>query len=231
MSGLACHTAHADDPAPLPPVEVTANVLGGTATIPIYMLPTVNSIIHPPINVTAANIDSMTIDMTKEQVCKMLRDHKPSNCSTSIYPPAPGIKSSSGAIWGGNGCGAGSTDPFTTALTSALFGKLNSNYSGNLNAPIKGRPDIDFTATCDSHDGWYTSSMTKQRADNLFARALTTQCGNVGDSAGQGACNTVSSEYQYAVDEKGANSYAEDQAQYQCAAWGDSMKKDGCGSD
>ena len=227
VSCLACHSSHADES--LPPVEVTADYIGGTATLPVSLMGAFH-LGQPPNHQEAGHFDDFTLDMTKDQVCQILHDNKPANCSTSVYPPAPGIKSSSGSSWAGNGCGAGSTDPLTTLLTSYLFSKLNSNYSGNLNAPINGRPDIDFTDTCNRHDGWYTSSLTKQRADNLFARVLTTQCGNVGDSAGQGACNTASAQYQLAVDAKGDKSYAEDQTQYKCAAWADSMKKDGCGN-
>lgn len=224
---LACYSAHADES--LPPVEVTADCIGGTAVLPVSLMGAFH-LGQPPNHQEEGHFDDFTLDLTKDQVCQILHDNKPPNCSTSVYPPAPGIKSSSGANWSGNGCGAGSTDPLTTMLTSYLLRVFNSNYSGNLNAPIIGRPDIDFTDTCNRHDGWYTSSLTKARADHRFAAALTTQCGGVGDSAGQGACNTASSEYQLAVDKKGQSSYEEDQAQYKCAAWADSMKKDGCGN-
>jgi hypothetical protein len=96
-----------------------------------------------------------------------------------------------------------------------------------LNAPIRGRDDIDFTAACNLHDGWYTSPLRKSRADNMFGQKLLDICSGV-NSAGQGACNTAAAEYQYAVDKFGDKSYAEDQAKYKCAAWGDSMKKNGC---
>ena len=228
---FTCHSAIAQQCNPnCPPVEVNASVLGGgSVTIPASLMPAFH-LGQPPNSPFAAQLDSLSIDMTKDQVCKILNDNKPANCSATAYPPAPQVKSASGAAWSGNGCGAGSTDPFNTWLSSYLYGKLNDNYSKNLNAPIKGRPDIDFTEACNLHDGWYTSRLTKARADWLFAQKLNSVCGGVSDSAGLADCNAAESQYQLAVDKYGDAAYAEDQAQYQCAAWGDSMKKDGCGS-
>lgn len=212
----------------LPPVEVTAHAIGGDVTLPLYVLPRVSA--YSPTHMSMTSAEGQSIDLTKAQVCKMLKDSKPKNCSTSIYPPAPNVKSSSGADWAGNGCGAGSTDPLTNALISALYGLFSADYSGNLNAPIKGRPDIDFTHTCNKHDGCYTSMTPKVRCDNQFNHDLSEQCGGVADSAGMGSCNAAELKYGIAVHDDGQSSYDEDQAQYQCASWGDSMKKDGCGS-
>lgn len=223
---MIAHNAFAQET--LPPVEVTAHAIGGDVTLPLYVLPRVSA--YSPTHMSMTSAEGQSIDLTKAQVCKMLKDSKPKNCSTSIYPPAPNVKSSSGADWAGNGCGAGSTDPLTNALISAFYGLLSADYSGNLNAPIKSRPDIDFTATCNKHDGCYTSSRPKASCDFQFGRDLNAQCGKVGDTAGMADCSTAIGKYEHAVDDDGEESYEEDQQQYQCASWGDSMKKDGCGS-
>ena len=83
-------TAHADEQ--LPPVEVTANIIGGTATVPVFMVPVVH-LGQTPNQTSAAQYDSLTLDMTKDQVCEMLRDNKPAKCSADSYPPALGINS------------------------------------------------------------------------------------------------------------------------------------------
>lgn len=222
VSSLACHAARANEQ--LPPVEVTADIIGGTATIPVSLMNAFH-LGQPPSTPDAAQIDSLSIDMTREQVCQVLRDNKPDNCTTRNYPAAPRIRSASGAAWAGNGCGAG---PWTTALgTGYLTVLLPGVFSGDLNRPVQGNPSIDFTAFCNGHDRGYTSFASKQTVDQRFADALHSFCQG---STDQQLCNGFASTYVKAVQKYGVSAYAEDQAQLKCAAWGDSMKKNQCGA-
>lgn len=228
VSCLSCHAAHADPMPPgdpQPPVEVTANYIGGTATIPFFMM----SAFHIS-QQEAAHIDDITLDMTKDQVCQTLRDNKPSGCTTQNYPPAPGIQGASrdgtsGAVWAGNGCGA---DPWSSAEGDiALSILLPGIYSGDLNRPLKGNPSIDFTVICNDHDRGYTSRFSKTFVDNRFSRALDSFCSG---STNQQLCNGFAATYVDAVKKYGPAAYAADQAQLKCAVWGDSMKKNQCGA-
>ncbi|MEO8809143.1 MAG: hypothetical protein ABI386_02705 [Rhodanobacter sp.] len=163
-------------------------------------------------------------DLNRSQVCEVLRQHPPQNCTISNYPAAPGIPSASGAEWAGNGCGTG---PFTSAFVSAALELANLNtYSGDLNKPVKGNPSIDFTSICSEHDEHYTSGVTKAFADRGFQTRLNALC--VGASSGGAACSTFANIYVNSVKNLGASAYEADQAQLRCAAWGDSMKKSGC---
>lgn len=163
-------------------------------------------------------------DLSRAQICSMLKKHQPLNCTTSNYPASPGIPSSFGAVWAGNGCGAG---PLTSAFLSALARYIvPGSYSGDLNKPVKDAPGIDFTAICSAHDAAYTSRSTKAIADMAFERNLGNLCQATGSY--RATCTSFQNAYVYAVGTLGQSAYDADQQQLTCSAWGDSMKKSGC---
>lgn len=163
-------------------------------------------------------------DMSRSQVCAVLKQHPPQNCTTSNYPASPGIPSARGAEWAGNGCGTG---PFATAFLSAILARLDpQTYSNDLNKPVKNNPSIDFTGICNEHDSNYTSAGTKAFADHRFERQLEAMC-NAGPGD-VGSCMSFKSTYVWTVETVGKSAYDADQAQLACSAWGDSMKKSGC---
>lgn len=218
LVGVGVGTAHAQPT--LPAVEVTASTSdGGSVSIPFFAKAT--GPLSPYIKV--GQDGDTTVNMTKSQFCSALAGLKPSNCSTSTYPPAPGIPSASGATWSGNGCGAG---PWSTAFASgALSAMFGSRYSGDLNHPVAGNPSIDFTNICNQHDRDYTSLVSKLQADNNFSSRLSSFCGGSSDPT---SCQSFANAYVNAVSNFGTGAYQADQTQLQCAAWGDSMKKSGC---
>ncbi|MBD3815800.1 MAG: hypothetical protein IE913_04995 [Halothiobacillus sp.] len=164
-------------------------------------------------------------DLSRAQVCAVLKKHPPSqDCTKSNYPASPGIRSASGAAWAGNGCGAG---PMSSAFASVVLKGMHfSTYSGDLNKPVKGNPSIDFTAICNIHDQGYTSVGTKERADSSFDLQLKSLCAAAGSDGS--LCQSFANNYVYAVKNLGNSAYEEDQKQLACSAWGDSMKKSGC---
>ncbi|MEO8746248.1 MAG: hypothetical protein ABI379_01100 [Rhodanobacter sp.] len=163
-------------------------------------------------------------DLTKSQVCQMLREHPPQNCTTSNYPASPGIPSASGAVWAGNGCGTG---PFATAFLSAILARLDpQTYSKDLNKPVKNNPSIDFTSICSEHDGNYTSSRTKSYADARFESHLEGLCAAALSDVT--SCMSFKSTYVWTVKTLGTSAYEADQQQLVCSVWGDSMKQSGC---
>lgn len=163
-------------------------------------------------------------DLTKAQVCKVLKDHPPRNCTTSNYPASPGIPSASGSQWAGNGCGAGAV---SSALASvALEGLYGYLYSGDMNKPVRGNPLIDFTSICNMHDELYTNGSEKYFADQFFDRHLKSLC-QAATSDGS-TCTSFRNTYVWAVKNHGESAYQADQQQLACSAWGDSMKKSGC---
>lgn len=163
-------------------------------------------------------------DMSRAQVCQMLKQHPPQNCTMSNYPASPGIPSAAGATWAGNGCGAG---PRSTFFASAILEQSAQGiYSGDLNKPVKNNPSIDFTAICSEHDRGYTSAAPKAITDSRFGDQLTALC-SVAPSDG-GYCTSFGNIYVYAVKYGGGGAYDQDQKQLTCSAWGDSMKKSGC---
>ncbi len=163
-------------------------------------------------------------DLSKLQVCQVLRQHPPQNCTTSNYPASPGIPSASGAHWAGNGCGSGA---MSTAFASAILARLDAEtYSKDLNKPVKYNPSIDFTSICSEHDGNYTNGRTKDFADSRFQSQLEALCGAAPSDAG--SCMSFKSTYVWAVKTLGESAYEDGQKQQACSAWGDSMKKSGC---
>jgi hypothetical protein len=225
-SCFASHVVMAQDCSPsgsCPPIEVNANTLDGSATIPVFLIPAVQA--YSPNHTNILPIDDQSVDLTKAQICTVLRNNKPAGCTTSNYPAVPRIPSASGATWAGNGCGA---DPWSSALGAGyLTAMLPGIFSGDLNRPVEGNKSIDFTSFCNNHDRAYTSNASKQFADNQFAKQLQNFCQG---SSNQQLCNGFASTYVDAVKQYGAAAYAEDQADLRCAAWGDSMKKDQCGT-
>lgn len=163
-------------------------------------------------------------DLTRLQVCQVLKQHPPQNCTMSNYPASPGIPSAAGATWAGNGCGAG---PMSSAFASAILKRTSGGkYSGDLNKPVKYNPSIDFTSICNNHDRGYTSVATKKQTDNIFASKLTALCGAA--PSDRTTCQAFADDYVWAVRNMGDSAYEDDQKQLACSAWGDSMKKSGC---
>ena len=163
-------------------------------------------------------------DMSRLQVCQVLRQHPPENCTTINYPASPGIPAAGGVEWAGNGCGAGAIS--TAFLSIGLSFRYPGLYSGDLNKPIKGNPSIDFTISCHNHDRDYTSPKTKAMADARFERNLTSVCTSALSDGG--TCLAFKDTYVSTVRERGASAYEADQRQLACSVWGDSMKKSGC---
>lgn len=163
-------------------------------------------------------------DLSRVQVCQVLKQHPPQNCTMSNYPASPGIRSAAGAAWAGNGCGA---SPMSTAFASVILQRISAGlYSGDLNKPVKRNPAIDFTAICNNHDRGYTSIATKATTDTIFANQLSALCNaSPGDV---GTCLAFKNAYVLAVKTLGGSAYDQDQKQLACSAWGDSMKKSGC---
>ena len=163
-------------------------------------------------------------ELSRLQVCQVLKQHPPQNCTMSNYPASPGIRSAAGATWAGNGCGA---SPMSTAFASAVLQRISAGmYSGDLNKPVKYNPSIDFTAICNNHDRGYTSTAPKATIDAIFANQLSSLCN--ASPSGVGACLAFKDTYVWAVKTLGGSAYDDDQKQLACSAWGDSMKKSGC---
>ena len=101
LIGAGAGAAHAQ--VTLGTIEVTASTSdGGSISVPFFAK---GSVLMSPY--LRLGNDGASVDMTKDQYCVMLAGSlKPSNCSLTTYPPAPGIVSASGASWSGNGCGA-----------------------------------------------------------------------------------------------------------------------------
>lgn len=213
--------ANAQSVVTLQPVQVTATTSDHViVSVPVDYLQTLR---FQRQYASIGETDYVT-DLSRAQVCTVLKQHPPQDCTMSNYPASPGIRSASGAVWAGNGCGA---SPISSALASVVLRGLHpSTYSGDLNKPVKGNPSIDFTAICSAHDQGYTSVATKEMADNSFDWQLKVLCSAAG---GDGAlCQSFANNYVYAVKNRGSSAYEEDQKQLACSAWGDSMKKSGC---
>jgi hypothetical protein len=220
---LVSGVANALDTTTLEPVVVTAATSDNfTVFLPADFIPAARL---TPSYRSIGQWDYST-DLTKAQVCKVLKDHPPQNCMTSNYPASPGIPSASGAQWAGNGCGAGA---YTTAfLTAALEARHPFTFSGDLNKPVKGNPSIDFTSSCNKHDEFYTNGAEKGFADLALGRHIKEVC----DSAvtDGGLCLAFKDTYVSTVQAHGESAYEADQKQLACSAWGSSMKKSGCSS-
>ena len=205
----------------LQPVQVTATTSDHViVSVPVDYLQTLR---FQRQYASTGDTDYVT-DLSRAQVCAVLKWHPPQDCAMSNYPASPGIRSASGAVWAGNGCGAG---PMSTAFASVVLKGLHfSTYSGDLNKPVKGHPSIDFTAICNLHDQGYTSVGTKERADSFFDLQLKGLCAAAGSDGA--LCQSFANNYVYAVKNLGSSAYEGDQKQLACSVWGDSMKKSGC---
>lgn len=213
--------ANAADVTNLPKVVVTATTSDNFVVfLPAEFIPAAKL---EPLFASMDETDYST-ELTKLQVCQVLKQHQPQNCTASNYPASPGIPSASGAQWAGNGCGSGA---MSTAFASlALYARYPGLYSGDLNKPIKGNPSIDFTSSCNKHDELYTSGASKSFADSAFGRRLTNICTSAPSDGG--ICLAFKDSYVSAVQNHGDSAYAADQQQLACSAWGSSMKKSGC---
>lgn len=215
--------SNAQDVTDLRGVVVTATTSDNfTVYLPQQFIP---SALLTPNHSSIGDIEFET-ELTRQQVCQVLMQHPPQNCTTSNYPASPGIPSAAGATWAGNGCGAG---PMSSAFLSMGLGiRYPGLYSGDLNKPIKGNPSIDFTSSCNKHDELYTSGASKSFADAAFGRKLSSVC-TAAPSDG-GTCLAFRDTYVSTVQNYGDSAYAADQQQLACSAWGSSMKKSGCSS-
>lgn len=176
-----------------------------------------------PLFASIGEADFVT-DLSRLQVCEVLRQHPPQNCTTSTYPASPGIPSAAGAEWAGHGCEPG-TSP--NVFVSAVLKRLNTGtYSADLNKPVRYNPSIDFTSICSIHDGLYTSGAKKAFADASFGQRLASLCrAALSDGA---ECLRFTNAYVWAIKNLGDSVYEADQKQRVCSAWGHSMKKSGC---
>jgi hypothetical protein len=217
----ASGSAKATDTTTFPTVRVTATTSDKFVVyLPADFIPSAK--LRP--SYSSIGETDFETDLSRMQVCQVLRQHPPQNCTTSNYPASPGIPSASGAEWAGNGCGSG---PMSTAFASMGLEILHPGlYSGDLNKPVKGNPSIDFTSSCNKHDELYTSGVSKSFADSVLRTRLSNVCSHaLGDGD---TCLAFRDTYVSTVQSHGGSAYAADQQQLACSAWGDSMKKSGC---
>lgn len=158
------------------------------------------------------------------QVCEVLRQHPPQNCTTRTYPASPGIPSASGAEWAGHGCEPGTS---MNLFVSIVLKSLNAGtYTGDMNRPVRYNPSIDFGSSCNAHERHYTSSTSKDVADAGFEHQLAMLCNAA--LSDRASCMSFKDKYVWVIKNLGDSLYEADQKEKACSAWGDSMKKSGC---
>lgn len=203
----------------LPTITVTAST-GQPMSVPLFLI--AGGTVPIRWNTDAASIsDDPESPLTKDQICKAIKDYAPSGCNVNNFAPAPGLPSPTQGSWAPNGCGPGG---WKSDLLSALLAGLNPlSYSGDLNHPIAGS-SISFEGACNDHDACYTSFTDKTSCDGTFRSDLTAVC------AGNSTCNSFRDQYYNAVDRYGQGSYNEDRAQLQCALYGSNYHENQCDS-
>lgn len=213
--------ANAQDGANLARVVVTATTSDNSVVfVPQHFIPAAKV---QPFLISIGEADFAT-DLSRLQVCEVLREHPPQNCTTSTYPASPDIPSAAGAEWGGHGC-----EPSTSIniFVSVVLKRLSTGvYTGDMNKPVRYNPSIDFGGICNAHERHYTSSASKGVADASFEHQLAMLCNAA--LSDRASCISFKDKYVWVVKNLGGSAYESNQKELACSAWGESMKKSGC---